>query len=103
MLGVCCWRQKRGLFWPVFAFLKAHSGYYVTEKRLKMAKKESFGAQQENPRHALSGYILKQSTNTCKNSSNKSIFAQTVILLSFFSKKVKQKLNNPRLAAMFAS
>ena len=47
MLGIFCWRQKRGLFWSVFAFLKEHSGYYVTEKRGKMAKKEPFWAQQE--------------------------------------------------------
>jgi len=42
MLGLFCRRQKRGLFSPVFAFLKEHSRGYVTEKRRKPAKKEPF-------------------------------------------------------------
>jgi hypothetical protein len=33
MLGIFCRSQKRGLFSSVFAFLKEHSGDYVTEKR----------------------------------------------------------------------
>lgn len=56
MLGIFCWRQKRGLFLPVFAFLKEHNWGYVTEKRRKMVKKEPFWAQRENPQHALNEF-----------------------------------------------
>jgi len=42
MLGIFCRRQNRGLFSPVFAFLKEHSRGYVTEKRRKPAEKEPF-------------------------------------------------------------
>jgi len=54
MLGILCRRQKRGLFSPVFAFLKEHSRGYVTEKRGKMAEKEPFLIRCENPQHVLS-------------------------------------------------
>ena len=59
MLGIFCWRQKRGLFLSVFAFLKEHSWGYGTEKRRKMVKKEPFWAQRENPQHALSAATLQ--------------------------------------------
>jgi len=53
MLGIFCRRQKRGLFSPVFTFLKEHSRGYVTEKRSKPAKKEPFLTRRENPQHVL--------------------------------------------------
>lgn len=54
MFGNFCWRQKRGLFSSVLAFLKAHSGATCLKKGEEWRKKNRFGASKKFPNTLLS-------------------------------------------------